>query len=393
MVDLSILDVQQIFGRAGRPQFDTSGEATMITTLDALPRYRDKLVRAVPIESNFVKQLMDHLNAEIVGRTATNIQEAARWLTYTYLYVRMCRNPIGYGVSADQKADDPSLRVRCTELVIEAAKALDSCQMVRYDRSSGNLSATENGRIAAHFYIQSESISTFNEMLQFRTHPDDADLLRAIASSTEFKNMRLRQEEGEDLEKILGDGKICPFDIKGTGADDEGRRLITDHVDKAFVLMQAFISRAVIRSFTLVSDVNYIASNAGRIARGLFEICLKRNMADSAIRLLKLAKSIDRQVWFFQTPLRQFEKELGENVLKAIEDNSRGPNAFDVAISLLDMHPKEVGQLCRSAKDGQKIQRLIRFIPRLDLVCNIQPVTHDVLKFHVSITPDRKSVV
>ena len=26
MVDLSILDVQQIFGRAGRPQFDTSGE-------------------------------------------------------------------------------------------------------------------------------------------------------------------------------------------------------------------------------------------------------------------------------------------------------------------------------------------------------------------------------
>jgi hypothetical protein len=28
VVDLSILDVQQIFGRAGRPQFDTSGEAT-----------------------------------------------------------------------------------------------------------------------------------------------------------------------------------------------------------------------------------------------------------------------------------------------------------------------------------------------------------------------------
>jgi activating signal cointegrator complex subunit 3 len=34
-VDLSILDVQQIFGRAGRPQFDSSGEATMITTADA----------------------------------------------------------------------------------------------------------------------------------------------------------------------------------------------------------------------------------------------------------------------------------------------------------------------------------------------------------------------
>ena len=82
-VDLSILDVQQIFGRAGRPQFDISGEATLITTLDAFPRYMDKLVRPVPIESNFIKQLADHLNAEITGRTVTNIQEAATWLTYT----------------------------------------------------------------------------------------------------------------------------------------------------------------------------------------------------------------------------------------------------------------------------------------------------------------------
>lgn len=32
--DVGILDVQQIFGRAGRPQFDDSGEACIITTLD-----------------------------------------------------------------------------------------------------------------------------------------------------------------------------------------------------------------------------------------------------------------------------------------------------------------------------------------------------------------------
>ena len=29
-IDLSVLDVQQIFGRAGRPQYDTSGEATVL---------------------------------------------------------------------------------------------------------------------------------------------------------------------------------------------------------------------------------------------------------------------------------------------------------------------------------------------------------------------------
>jgi hypothetical protein len=37
--ELGMLDVQQIFGRAGRPQFDTSGEATIITTHSKLAHY------------------------------------------------------------------------------------------------------------------------------------------------------------------------------------------------------------------------------------------------------------------------------------------------------------------------------------------------------------------
>ena len=34
-----MLDVQQIFGRAGRPQFDTSGEGIILTSQASLPKY------------------------------------------------------------------------------------------------------------------------------------------------------------------------------------------------------------------------------------------------------------------------------------------------------------------------------------------------------------------
>lgn len=37
--DLGMLDVQQIFGRAGRPQFDSSGEGVIITSHEKLPHY------------------------------------------------------------------------------------------------------------------------------------------------------------------------------------------------------------------------------------------------------------------------------------------------------------------------------------------------------------------
>jgi hypothetical protein len=45
--ELGMLDVQQIFGRAGRPQFDTSGEGIIITAHDKLTHYLGMLTHQV----------------------------------------------------------------------------------------------------------------------------------------------------------------------------------------------------------------------------------------------------------------------------------------------------------------------------------------------------------
>lgn len=47
----------------------------------------------LPIESQYVATIADNLNAEVVLGTVTSLQEAATWLGYTYLYVRMLMNP------------------------------------------------------------------------------------------------------------------------------------------------------------------------------------------------------------------------------------------------------------------------------------------------------------
>lgn len=388
-VDLSILDVQQIFGRAGRPQFDSSGEATLITTYDGFQRYMDKLVRPIPIESNFVKQLADHLNAEVVSGTVTNLKEAAIWLKYTYLYVRMLRNPLAYGITTDEKVDDPSLSRRCHELVANAAKLLDSTKMLRYDVKSGNLGVASNGRVAAHFYIQAESVQTFQDMFRNDASPNDEALCLMICSANEFRNMKLRQEEMEELQKLIAD--ICPLRIKGAGLTDTGHALVTGPVDKAFVLLQAYISRAKIKSFTLVSDMNYIASNAGRVARALFEMSLKNEKGGSAVKLLRIAKSIENQLWWFQTPLRHFESELNEAAFAALDADvgKRKYNSFEMLLSLLDMQPDEVGSLCKmNRQGGVKIQALIGMLPKLTISCLVKPVLGSVALFRIEIMPD-----
>lgn len=61
-----MLDVQQIFGRAGRPQFEDSGLGIIITQHASLAHYLGMLTHQVPIESQFLAKLVDNLNAEIV---------------------------------------------------------------------------------------------------------------------------------------------------------------------------------------------------------------------------------------------------------------------------------------------------------------------------------------
>lgn len=64
-----------------------------------------------------MSKLADQLNAEIVLGTVQNAREACNWLGYTYLYVRMLRNPTLYGLAADAPTRDITLEERRADLV------------------------------------------------------------------------------------------------------------------------------------------------------------------------------------------------------------------------------------------------------------------------------------
>lgn len=65
-------------------------------------------------------------------------QDAVNWLGYTYLYVRMLRNPTLYGVSHDDRSSDPLLERRRMDLVHTAANVLDKNSLVKYDKRTGS---------------------------------------------------------------------------------------------------------------------------------------------------------------------------------------------------------------------------------------------------------------
>ena len=83
-----------------------------------------------------MKNLCDHMNAEVIAGTVTNVREAVIWIQYTYMYIRMKKNPLVYGISNEERMRDPSLYSKCEwaletavrrrELVEDTARKLDA---------------------------------------------------------------------------------------------------------------------------------------------------------------------------------------------------------------------------------------------------------------------------
>ncbi|KAF2747356.1 Sec63-domain-containing protein [Sporormia fimetaria CBS 119925] len=370
--DLGILDVLQIFGRAGRPQFQDTGIGFICTTHDRLDHYLRAVTEQQPIESRFSSRLVDNLNAEIALGTVTTVSEAVQWLGYSYLFVRMQRSPMNYGIDWAEISNDPQLVQRRTKLIVDAARVLQQSQMIIFNETTQDLRSKDVGRIASQFYVQQSSIEIFNTMM----HPQasDADALAMVSMSGEFDQVQSRDTEEKELSALQEEGYVVT-EVKG-GVD-------TPH-GKTNVLLQAHISRARLEDFTLVSDTNYISQNAQRIARALFMIALNRRWGYQCQILLSLCLSIERQVWSIEHPLHQFD--LPQPVLRHLDEK----HAVTSIDALRDMEPAEIGQLVRNQKMGNVIAKILDNFPTLSVESEIAPLNRDVLRIRLWLTPDFK---
>ncbi len=365
--ELSFQDVMQMMGRAGRPQFDTFGEGIIITQHSELQYYLSLLNQQLPIESQFVKNLADALNAEVVLGTVQDSRDAVNWLGYTYLYVRMLRNPNLYGVGVDALEDDPTLEMRRADLIHTAATQLDKAGLCRYDRRSGHMQATDLGRIASHYYISHGTVKAFNEHL--KPTMGDIELCRLFALAEEFKYVSVREEEKLELAKLA---ERVPIPVKES---------IEEPTAKINILLQAYISGMKLEGFALMADMVYVTQSAGRILRCIFEIVLKRGWAQLADKALALCKMAARRTWGSQTPLRQF-KGIPHDILIKVERKDLAWERY------YDLSSQEIGELIRFPKMGKAIHKFVHQFPRLELSAHVQPITRSVLKVDLALTPD-----
>lgn len=365
-VELSPQDVLQMLGRAGRPQYDSFGEGIIITTQTEMQYYLSLMNQQLPIESQFMSKLADNLNAEIVLGNVRSRDEGVEWLGYTYLFVRMLRSPGLYSVGGEYE-DDEALEQKRVDLIHSAATVLEKSSLVKYDKKTGKLQATELGRIASHYYITHNSMLTYNHHIQPMITP--IELFRVFALSDEFKYIPVRQDEKLELAKLLG---RVPIPVKES---------IEEPQAKINVLLQAFISRLKLEGLALMADLVYVTQSAGRILRAIFEIALKKGWSSVAKTALDLCKMAEKRMWPTMTPLRQFPTCPRDIIQKA--------ERIDVPwTSYFDLDPPRMGELLAMPKAGKTVCNLVQKFPRLEVQAQVQPMTRSMLRAELTITPN-----
>ncbi|NXE75064.1 HFM1 helicase, partial [Cochlearius cochlearius] len=250
--EYSETDILQMIGRAGRPQFDTTATAVIMTRWSTRERYIQMLNGADIIESSLHRHLVEHLNAEIVLHTVTDVTVALEWIRSTFLYIRALKNPTHYGFSSG--LDKTGIEAKLQELCLKNLNDLSSFDLIRMDETN-NFKPTETGRLMAWYYIAFDTVKQFFTIKGTETLNE---LITMISNCTEFLDVKLRTNEKKILNTLNKDkDKITiRFPMEGK---------IKTREMKINCLIQAQLGCIPIQDFTLTQDTGRIFRNGLRV--------------------------------------------------------------------------------------------------------------------------------
>ncbi|SMN18035.1 similar to Saccharomyces cerevisiae YGL251C HFM1 Meiosis specific DNA helicase involved in the conversion of double-stranded breaks to later recombination intermediates and in crossover control [Maudiozyma saulgeensis] len=188
MVEYSNLDTLQMIGRAGRPKFEKTGCAIIMTEQKMVSKYENLVSGSDILESKLHLQLREHMCSEVSLGTINSVKSAITWIKSTFFYVRFLKNRIAYdsigrlgGFDAEE-----SLEQFCQKLL----NSLNENNLIV--RDGEQICCNAFGHAMVRHYI---SFGTISNILKGKKFLNTQEVLSIVVQAEEFKDLRIRQNE------------------------------------------------------------------------------------------------------------------------------------------------------------------------------------------------------
>ncbi|AJS01574.1 CDN_1a_G0017750.mRNA.1.CDS.1 [Saccharomyces cerevisiae] len=294
--EYSDLDVLQMIGRAGRPQFETHGCAVIMTDSKMKQTYENLIHGTDVLESSLHLNLIEHLAAETSLETVYSIETAVNWLRNTFFYVRFGKNPAAYQevnrYVSFHSVEDSQINQFCQYL-------LDTLVKVKIiDISNGEYKSTAYGNAMTRHYISFESMKQFINAKKFLSLQG---ILNLLATSEEFSVMRVRHNE----KKLFKEINLSPL-LKYPFLTEKKQSQIIDKVSqKVSLLIQYELGGLEFPSYegasklhqTLVQDKFLVFRHCFRLLKCMVDTFIEKNDGTSLKNTLFLLRSLNGHCW------------------------------------------------------------------------------------------------
>ncbi|WZZ36346.1 hypothetical protein YC2023_019747 [Brassica napus] len=322
----------QMCGRAGRPPFDDTGLVIIMTRRETVHLYENLLNGCEVVESQLLPCLIEHLTAEIVQLTVTDVTRAIEWMKCSYLYVRMKKNPENYAIKKGIPKDRVEKHLQ--ELCLQKINELSSYQMIWTDTNGFVLKPEEPGRLMTKYYLK---FDTMKYIINAPTGYSLDEALQIVCRAEEISWIQLRRNEKKTLNDVNADkeGRLR-FHIN----DNKGKRKkrIQTREEKLFVLANDWLTGdPSVHDLSMTQDANSLCSNGSRIARCMKEYFIYKKNYKGTISSTLLAKSLFQKLWDDSPYLLKQLPGIGMVTAKAL--HSMGVRSFE---ALAEADPRRI---------------------------------------------------
>uniref|UniRef100_A0A3Q0SYV1 Probable ATP-dependent DNA helicase HFM1 n=1 Tax=Amphilophus citrinellus TaxID=61819 RepID=A0A3Q0SYV1_AMPCI len=357
--EYSEADLLQMIGRAGRPQFDTSATAVIMTKIQSREKYMKLMNGIEVIESSLHSHLVEHLNAEIVLQTISDVNMALDWIRSTFLYIRALKNPTHYGFSAD--LDRCGIEAKLQELCLRNLNSLSSIGLISVDEDI-NIKPKEAGRLMARYCVAFDTMKQFSKVSGTENL---RDLVGFLYYSREFSDIQLRVNEKRPLNALNRDKNRLTIRFPFEG------KIKTSEM-KVNCLIQAQLGSLSIQDFGLTQDTAKIFRNGMRISRCLSEFLSQRSKAgfSAVLNSLILAKCFRAKLWENSPYVSKQLEKIGQTLSTAMVNAGlttfgkiEQTNARELEL-ILNRHPPFGNQIRESVVHLPKYEVTLEQLPR-----------------------------
>ncbi|CAA7046606.1 unnamed protein product [Microthlaspi erraticum] len=322
----------QMCGRAGRPPFDDTGMIIIMTRRETVHLYENLLNGCEVVESQLLPCLIEHLTAEIVQLTVSDVTRAIEWMKCSYLYVRMKKNPENYAIKNGIPKDRVEKHLQ--ELCLQKINELSQYQMIWTDTDGFVLKPEEPGRLMTKYYLK---FDTMKYIINAPTGYTLDEALHIVCRAEEISWIQLRRNEKKTLNDVNADkeGRLR-FHID----DNKGKRKkrIQTREEKLFVLANDWLTGdPSVHDLSMTQDANSICSNGSRIARCMKEYYIYKKNYKGTISSTLLAKSLYQKLWDDSPYLLKQLPGIGMVTAKAL--HSMGVKSFE---ALAEADPRRI---------------------------------------------------